>query len=154
MATTLQRRPLTNLLLTTLNAQLSVPIGDMVIPAGAGWDGVPNAPGATFNPYVVLVTLTASRSTGSFGDSQSEWQLAYMLESFGASREQCEWMADSARTALNVLAKQVITLGPDQYRMQQVRVDSIGAVNRVAVTEPAFYGQQDGISLWLSKELA
>lgn len=153
MATTITRRPLTNLLLVTLKAELPEnPIGDMLIPEGAGWTGVPNAPGAYFTPYCVLVTLTASRSTGAFGDSQSDWQMAYMLESFGASREQCEWMADRGRAALNVLTKQRIELGEDAYKVQQVRLDSIGAVNRVAVAEPAFYGQQDGLSIWVSKE--
>lgn len=154
MATSMHRRPLTGLLLSTLDTALEQPVGDMVIPQGGGWSGVPNAPGATFTPYVVLVTLTASRSTGPMGASQADWQMTYMVESFGASREQCEWMADHARSALDVLAKQQIVLGTDTYKVQQVRVDSIGAVNRVAVTEPAFYGQQDGLSLWLSKELS
>jgi hypothetical protein len=155
MATALQRRPVTNLLLATLMTSLpDNPVGDMVIPTGAGWTGVPNAPGATFTAYTVLVTLTASRSVGAFADSQSDWQITYMLESFGASREQCEWMADKARSALDPLAKQVHAFGTANYKIQQIRVDSIGAVNRVAVTEPAFYGQQDGMSLWLSKEIA
>lgn len=151
MTATLLRRPLTKALLDQL-ATLNVPIGDMVIPRAGGWSGAVNGPGSTFRPYVVLVTLTASRSSGAFADSQADWQIPYMVESFGASREQCEWMADSARDGLDALSKTRLQLGEDRYKVQQIRVDSIGAVNRVTVTEPAFYGQQDGYSIWLSKE--
>jgi hypothetical protein len=148
----LPRRELTNLLLATLLDATPL-VGDMVIPRGGGWDLAPNAPGAQFTPYTVLITLTASRSVGPFGESQADWQFPYMVESFGASREQCEYQADKVRSAFEQLAKTRHTFGTETHYVQQARVDSIGAVNRVAVTDPAFYGQQDGVTLWLSKEL-
>lgn len=151
MSSTFLRRPLTRALLDQLG-ELNVPVGDMLIPKASGWTNAVNAPGSKFRPYIVLVTLTASRTSGPFADSQADWQIPYMVESFGASREQCEWMADSAREGLDALSKTRLQLGEDRYKVQQIRVDSIGAVNRVTVTEPAFYGQQDGYSIWLSKE--
>jgi hypothetical protein len=154
VSTTLTRGPLTELLLVTL-AGLGKPVGDGVVPtkdAGAGWSGPPNAPGSQFTPFTVLITLSAGLSSGPFFDSQADWTVPFMLEAFGVSREQCEWMADAARSALAALTHQVITLGADHYKVQQVKTDSIGGVNRVMVTDPPFFGQQDGLSVWITKE--
>ena len=156
MSTTLVRGPLTQLLLSTLST-LGKPVGDGIVPrkeAGAAWSGPPNAPGSVFTPFTVLITLSAGLSSGPFADSQADWVVPYMLEAFGVSREQCEWMADAARSALHALTHQSFELGTDRYKVQQVKTDSIGGVNRVMVTDPPFYGQQDGLSVWITKEIS
>lgn len=154
MSTTIQRRLLTNQLLTTLAVALGKPVGDGVIPDDSGWTGTgPNAPGSTFIPYVVLTALTAvpAPGTGDFATPQGDWHMPYTCQSFGASRDQAEWMADAARDAFDTLTKTVIALGDANYKVQQVWTASIGGNNRVAATDPAYWGQQDTVNFWLAK---
>jgi hypothetical protein len=148
----LRRRFLTDVLLTQL-AITGKPVGDAVSPAAGGWIGEPNADGSNFVPYVVLVPGGATISSGPFGNTQADWQLAYTLTSFGVSREQCEWMADEARAAAVTLERQTVMLNGDGYAVQQAREQVIGPVQRVDATEPAYYGQTDSVTLWISREL-
>lgn len=148
----LQRRFLTDVMLSQL-ASTNKPVGDAISPAGGGWQGQPNADGSNFVPYVVCIPGPASVSSGPFGDTQADWQLDYTLISFGVSREQVEWMADSARVAAVTLPRTTVMLGPDGYAVQQARERIIGPVQRVDATEPAFYSQTDAVTLWISKEL-
>lgn len=151
MTATLHRRPLTAALLESL-LDAGKPVGDGVIPPGSAWSGEPNAPGSTFTPYLVLSTMTANTSSGPVGDPQGDWRLPYLVQSFGASREQAEWMADEARELAGGLRGQVLVLGADRYKVQQVYSASIGAVNRVDTYDPPYWGQQDQIVVWLTKE--
>lgn len=156
MTTSLRRGELTGQLLVTLRT-LGKPVGDGRAPRkgeGAGWDGPPNLPTSTFTPFLVLSALTAGRSSGPFGDPQGDWQLPYMLEAFGVDRDQCEWMADTARDSLGQLRGSKLTLGDATYKVQQVRTDSIGGIVPVMVTDPPFFGQEDGITVWISKEIS
>jgi hypothetical protein len=148
----LQRRYLTDLVLSQL-ASTGKPVGDAVSPSTGGWQGQPNADGSNFVPYVVCIPGPASMSSGPFGDTQADWQLDYSLISFGVSREQVEWMADSARLAAVTLPRSTVMLGSDGYAVQQARERIIGPVQRVDATEPAFYSQTDAVTLWISKEL-
>lgn len=148
----LYRRFLTDILLARLGTA-GQPVGDAVSPPGGGWIGQPNADGSNFTPYVVLTPGPASVSSGPIGDTQADWQLAYSMTSFGVSREQVEWMADTARAVAVTLARETVMLNGDGYAVQQAREQVIGPVQRVDATEPAYYGQTDSISLWISKEL-
>lgn len=153
MSATLQRRPLTDQMLTLL-AAIGKPVGDGVLPNSALWMGQPNVPGSVFEPFVVLSELLASRSTGPLTDSQADWQLPYMLSSFGVYREQAGWMADKARVAFDSLANTGITLGPDTYLVQQVHLDTIGAPSRADVADPPIWSVQDAVSIWVTKEIS
>lgn len=148
----LARRFLTDLVLTQLRT-INKPVGDATSPADGGWIGQPNADGSNFTPYVVLVPGPASVSSGPFGDTQADWQCDYTLICFGVSRQQCEWISDMARSAAVTLARKGVTLNGDDYAVLQARERIIGPVQRVDATEPAFFGQTDAITLWISKEL-
>jgi hypothetical protein len=150
--TPLARRELTNILLDRL-AESGKPVGDAVSPKDGGWIGQPNADGSNFIPYVVLIPGAATISTGPWGDTQADWQCGYSMLSFGVSREQCEWMADTARAAAVTLERTSYTLGSDDWAVLQARESVIGPIQRVDATEPAFYGQTDAVTLWISKEL-
>lgn len=127
------------------------PVGDGAIPAGANWVGGVNTPNSVFDPYVVVSEIVASHSSGPFSDSQADWQLPYLVESFGISREACSWMADKARLALTALRAQRFDLDSASYGVQQVRIDSIGAPVRVPSVQPPVWHTQDGITLWIGK---
>lgn len=148
----LARRALTSILLDKL-AETGKPVGDAVAPKDGGWIGQPNKDGSNFVPYVVLIPGAANVSSGPIGDTQADWQCAYTIISFGVNRQQCEWMADSARAAAVTLDRTTVMLNGDGYAVQQARETVIGPVQRVDATEPAFYGQSDAISVWISKEL-
>lgn len=153
MSAQIQRRLLTNALITTLET-LGKPVGDGVIPEHSGWNGAgPNAPSSSFIPYLVLTALTATPAplTGSLAEPQGDWHMPYSVQSFGVTRDQGEWMADKARTAFDVLSKTVIALGDASYKFQQIWTASIGGNNRVAQTDPAYWGQQDQVVFWLAK---
>ena len=145
----LYRGPLTDLMIATA-AVVGKPVGDGVIPAGAAWQGGPEE--STFVPWAVVSTLTASRSGGSIYDPQADWLVPYMVQSFGATRDQCEWLADRVRGEWAALELTTQTLGAHTYQVQQVRVDSIGGINRTDVVDPPVWGQQDQVTVWLTKE--
>jgi hypothetical protein len=126
-------------------------VGDTVIPVGSGWHGQPNAPGSQFVPYAVLIALTATISTGSIPDPQGDVVLPYSVQSFGVLPEQAQYVADRTREALAGMRGLVLDLGP-RYKIDQVRSDSLGGVNKVAETNSAFFGIQDGVSLSLRKQ--
>lgn len=151
MSTTLQLEPLTEILLTQLGTT-GFPVGDGMMPPNAWWKGQPNLNTSSAEPFTVLSSLAVGRSSGSFADSQSDWQVPYAVEAYGVSRAQCQWMADKARLVLGALQHQMLALGEDSYYVQQVRLDAITPVSLHPVTDPPIWFGQDGISVWLSKE--
>jgi hypothetical protein len=150
VSTTLQRSPLTDAVLTQLRT-LGPPVGDAVIPDSM-WIGQPNLPGSFADPFAVLSTLRAGDSSGSLGDSQSDWHMPYLIESFGVSRDQCDWIADRLRNLLTALRGQALALGPDHFKVQYVRVDDLGEPARIDAVDPPFYHSQDVITVWIGKE--
>lgn len=143
------RRGLTALLVETLAGQTGLPIGMAHAPRGGGWEGQPNSDGSNFVPYTVVSPQTATMASGPVQDPQSDRQLPYSLTSFGVMPEQCEWIADKARAAAESLKKTVVSLDRE-YRVQQVRTDVVGGLVRVDQTEPAYWGQTDVVTLWLT----
>lgn len=154
MSTNVARRPLTNLMISTVATGTNRPCGDGIVPASVGWQGQPNASGSNFIPYTVLQVLGASFSMGSFNDPESDWRFPYNLWSFGVRRDQCEAMADIARQSLSGLQGNIVTLGNQQYSIQQVRTDSIGGIVRYDQVDPPYWGQNDTVTVWISKELS
>lgn len=151
MTAPLLRSPLTDVVLQTLvdTGQL---IGDGVLP-DANWIGQPNLPGSVFKPFGVLSELTADRAEGPLGASQGDWQMPYMIEYFGIRRDQVDWIADKLRGALLGLRFTKLELGENTYKVQLVRPTSIGAPQQIDVTQPAFWHQQDSITIWIGKEV-
>lgn len=159
MSTNLHRGPLTDLLLAHTTTALSgygsgIPVGDGIVPAGAGWIGEPNDPTSHFQPYVVVLPGPANNSSGPVGVSQADWKLAYLLASYSVSRQAVEWQADRARDVWADLAKSQIDLQGQAYGVQQVRVESIGQVTRNDTTDPPYWEQIDGLTIWITKELS
>lgn len=152
MSATIQRGPLTDRLLTAL-ATTGKPVGDSAQPAGAAWASAPNVTGSQFTPYLVLTPMAASRSSGSIGMPQAEWQLPYAISAYGVLRSQVEWMADTARTALAALRNTVLALGTEHYKVQQVWTALIDRPVPNYATDPPIWTQHDQVSVWLTKEM-
>jgi len=150
-APAIARSPVTAAVVAALGAT-GKPVGDGVLP-DASWIGQPMAPGSVFEPFVVVSALTAGRSWGTVYDWQADWQLPYLIESFGLSREQCEWMTEVSRTAVFGMLGTTLVLNGVSYRVGFVHLDSIGLPNRRDTFQPPFYHQQDGITLWTFKEV-
>lgn len=153
MSATINRGPLTDALLAALTAHLDKPVGDAAQPADAAWGAAPNAPGSAFTPYVVLTPMAVQRSSGSIGVPQSEFQLPYAISSYGVLRSQVEWMADAARVALVSMRGTVLTLGAQDWKVQQVWTALIDRPVPDYATDPAVWAQHDQVSVWLSEVL-
>jgi hypothetical protein len=149
-APAIARSPVTAAVVAALGAT-GKPVGDGVLP-DASWVGQPMAPGSVFEPFTVVSELSASRSWGPIGDSQADWQLPYMVESFGLSREQCSWMANRARIAIIAMSGTDVTDGTTHYRISFIHLDSLGTPARIDTFQPPFYHGQDGMTLWTFKE--
>lgn len=149
--TTLQRSPLTDLVLTTLRTSGQV-IGDGEVP-DANWIGQPGMPGSAYQAFAVLSELTADHSEGPIGASQGDWRMPYMVECFGVRREQVSWLADKLRSVLAPLRFTTVDLGDATYKVQMVRTDVMGAPQQILVTNPPFWHQQDNVTVWIGKEV-
>lgn len=153
----LQRGALTDAVLVAARTQ-DKPVGDSEAPRGgvAGWQGPPNKDGTNFVPYSVVTPLTTGSGSGPIADPQGDVVVPYAVVSYGVSRTQCEWMADSVRAAIATMARSDVTMyagSPSEYqrRVQQVVAQQIGTVQRVADTDPPYYGQSDVVALWTSR---
>ena len=149
----MMRGLLTNAVLTQLETA-GKPIGDLKKPDGGGWPAGAgaNSPGTTFVPYAVLVPMTATITYGPLADNQADAQIPYTIESYGVDRDQCEWMADTARGVLAAMKRTLLDLGDGTYKVQQAFRSSIGGVQRIDGADPPFYGQSDVVTIWLAKE--
>jgi hypothetical protein len=160
MSTAIRRKPLTDAVLAAIRG-LTLPdstpmlaeVGSM--PLGAGWGtSQPNDPlGPGFAPYYVLTTMTAvpSQDAGSLAAPQEDWHIPYMVQSFGVAHQQAEWAGDEARTALDGLRGTILALGASNYRISQIWTSQIGGINRVPDSDPPYFSQQDGFTLWVAK---
>lgn len=143
------RRPLTAAVLAMF-ATTGKAVGDGVIP-DSGWVGKPMGPDAEFDPFVVVSEITADRSFGGLGDSQANWHMPYLVESFGVLRDQCAAMAELARSVLPSLKGATYLANGARYTVAYVRLDSMSAPVRVDVTDPPFWHSQDGFTCYLMK---
>lgn len=150
MSASFKRKPLTDLVLSTLATVTNFPVGDVIAPLAGGWQGQPNNTGSNFVPYSVVVPGMATKSWGGLKIPQSDWILPYTVWAFGVRRDQCEALADLCRSALEGLSQTTQTLASVQYRVLQIFTESIGAVQRFDSTDPPYYSQCDNQALWLS----
>ena len=147
----IERRNLSTAIVNALTDVLTQPIGLAHAPVGGGWNGQPNLDGSNFTPYVVVTPQTSTSASGPIADPQTDRQMPYALSSFGVMPEQTEWMADKARFIVSEMKKTTVVLGDGTYTIQQVRTDVIGGLTRVDATEPAYWGQVDVLTLWLTR---
>ncbi len=129
-------------------------VGDAEIPqyANTGWgQGGPNVPGNTFTPYGILIRGTAMPGAGSLADPRGDWKVPYTLQTYGASREQVELVADWFREPLDAMLHEIIELDNGNYRVQQTEWMALGGIERVPGTTPSYFGEQDQFTLWLAK---
>lgn len=149
----LSRRNLTDALLAAVGTTTDLPVLDAQPPSNTnfGWSGQPGEAGSTFTPYTILTPQQSSNATGPLADTHSDWRLSYSLTSFGTSREQCEWIADLARSSLYGLQRDTFDGIDSDYTILQVRTDTIGGVIRSDVTNPPMFGQTDIYSVWVAK---
>jgi hypothetical protein len=126
------------------------PVGLAHAPKGGGWQGQPNLDTSDFVTYAVVTPQTATNAMGPMSDPQADRQIPYALSCFGLTPEQTEWMADKTRAAVEALKKTTVVLGDGSYKVQQVRTDVIGGLQRVDQTEPPYWGQTDVVTLWLT----
>lgn len=160
MSTAIHRKPLTDAILVQLRllelpdtTLIKAEVGSM--PLGAGWGThQPNDPtGPGFAPYYVLTTMTAvpSQDAGSIAAPQEDWHFPYMVQTFGAAHEQTETYADKARNALAAMKDTILALGASNYKISQIWTSQIGGINRVPDSDPPYFSQQDGFTLWVAK---
>lgn len=155
----LQRKGLTDLVLSTLRAQ-NFHVGDVNPPdykissMQAGWNGQPGLPGSTFLPYGVLTPLTATITSGPMKDPQGDIRLPYQLSVYGLDRAQVELLMDKFRIALDVLRNQHITLNTQDHKIQQVNWTTMGGVVRADSTDPATMGEIDIFTVWMTRSVA
>ena len=143
------RGDLTALLLEKIRAEFIC--GDAEAPEEGGWDGPPTKSGSSYQSYVVLTPMPASDQSGPFSDSSADWTLPYRIDSYGISREQVEYQADRSRALLRPTNRENMTAGGDDYRIQQVRTQSLGGVGRTDNTEPSEYSQSDVIAVYVTR---
>jgi len=148
----LYRSDVTELVLSTVLAETTNPVGDASSPnVTYGWSGTPGEIGSTYTPYTVIYPQSASSSSGPVADPLADWKLPYSLTSYGATRAQCEWLCDIARSALLELDRTTVVCGDATYTIQQAKVDVIGSVIRSDALQPPTFGQTDVVSIWVTK---
>ena len=149
----LSKRNLTNLLLEVLAEQTGFPVGDGDHPEPPyGWSGQSGVPGNSFSPYSILTPQPSGGAQGPFSDTHADWRLNYSVASFGTNRAQCEWIADSARSAFYSLKKVSVDGVDGTYTIMQIRTESIGGIVRSDAVEPPTFGETDTFVVWITKE--
>lgn len=149
------RRPLSKEIVSVLSLTEHVAaVGLAMMPPNAGWDGQPSKDATRFRPYSVVNAGASGGYTGPISGNLQDWQLPYMVSTFGISPEQTEFIADEIRFQFVTMKNLHLTLGVSNYKVQQVKIESIGSIQRVDATDPAYFGQTDSYTVWLSKELA
>lgn len=127
-------------------------IGLVHAPDGVAWSKEPNRDSSTFTPYGVITPGASQSPTGSIGADSEDWRLPYSIISFGVLPDQAEYVADEIRTALRSLKNESIAAGDETYRVQQVKIESIGGIQRVDTPDPSYFGQTDVVTVWITKE--
>lgn len=116
-------------------------VGDGVAPAGYGWQGAPGQSG--FTGYVTVYELTGGTLDGTIGLPDDDASLLYQFTATGATRKQCEWVADKARTT--ILASSLLIAG---RQVQRVTVDMLGGTTRDDSVQPPVFFSPDRYRIW------
>lgn len=134
----------------------AMPVGLSKAPADGGWDGQPSEDESSYQPYGVLIPGSSGpRSSEEFSHNMggSDWKLPYTVSSFGILPNQTEFAADDFREVFAGMMDQLIIAGDETYLVQQVRIESIGGLQRVDSVDPQIYAQTDSFTIWLGEEI-
>lgn len=153
MPSYLPRGELTTILVEAVRSD-GILVGDGVAPDTGGWDDDPNVPTSRYLPYLMLNPMAVADPTGPLGDSSTDFRVPYSVMSSGISRKQVEFYSDKGRKVLVELERTVLSLTGGDWKIQQVRANSIGGVTRTDNTEPSEFTQTDVVTVYLSKELS
>lgn len=114
----------------------SLRVGDSEKPANSGWAGA--AGESTFRGYVVVHPVGGFDIGGTLDEpSDDVWPLM-QVTSYGATRAQCEEIADDARAAM--LSGSFVVAGRSLGRW---RIDLVGVVTRTDDVQPPIYMAPD-----------
>ena len=150
----LSRKPLTDLLISTLASGLGKPVGDSTTPTETyGWTGQPDAPGSTFIPYIIVTPGSTTNIKGPLSDTHADINLPYQVSGFGVTRAQCEWIMDASRDILDTLKRTDVVAGSETYRLSDISLSTLGGVARGNVGEYEVFGQTDIMNIFASKQL-
>lgn len=129
-------------------------IGDGIAPEEAGWSqGQPGAPDSVFVAYGVLKSLSANPSQRPpVGDVNAAWVIPYTVTSWGAVREQADYVSDLVTTAVAGISK---VRGEDSpipgFGIQLVEVVSLGSVERSDQVDPKLWTRSDPINVRVAR---
>lgn len=139
MTTLHTARLTTDAVVAVLDANLpaNILVGDGEAPIGAGWQGTPGQ--SSFHGYVVVYPIFTSPGEGSMLYPESDTDAEYQVSTVGATRQQCEFVADLSR---------IIILGTP------VAVSGRGVMRVLAVPGSAGALREDTgqPQLWVSRE--
>lgn len=132
--------------LDVLRASSEQLVGDGVKPDGCGWlNGEPNS--GVFAPYTVLGFVSGQQrdDTWRYVEGVRAWSLQWRLAHYGASRAQCDFIADRVRSAVaDVVRSQV-----GDYQVSGARWAALGGVLRDDSVNPALWSASDTLILML-----
>lgn len=126
-------RSLTDAIISALETA-TLTVGDGTKPAGAGWQGTPGS--ANFNPYVVVYPTPGGFYDGTVGDAFADARVDYTISSFGASREQAQWGADTVFATLTDPSN--VTVSGRTVQLLRPDVDG-GVIRDDDVTPPIYH---------------
>lgn len=129
-------RAVTDAIITVLTGA-GLRVGDSEKPANSGWAGT--AGQSTFRGYVVVHPVGGFDIDGTLdAPSDDVWPLV-QVTSYGATRSQCEELADDAREAM--LASPAAVVG--SRTIARWRIDLVGVVTRTDDVQPPIYMAPD-----------
>jgi hypothetical protein len=132
---TVSSRTLTDAILAVLD-DAGLTVGDGMQPDGSGWQEPRGV--ASFVPYAVLHNI-GGRADGPIDDPSADALSTYQVTGVGATREQAEWVADTARQALLPPG----AIESDDCTVQLVTVDRFGGCRRDDTVEPVVWMTSD-----------
>lgn len=131
-------RAVTDAVVATLEAA-GLTVGRGEAPDQAGWQGTPAA--STFKPYVVVHPLAGGQLDGAIDWGFEDAEIRYQINAVGATQQQAEWAADTARAAL--LDNDLAVAGRAVHRADV----ELGGARRDDQTQPPIWWIADRITL-------
>lgn len=152
-----QRGVLTDLLLEFLESvmvqdETQIVVCDGLAQPGVGWPGDPGE--GSFVPYTVLKTgpaNTIAAEPTTLGGQHGTWLCGYLLSSYGSSRQQCDWCADTTRAAvLRFDQDEPLDLG-EQWSIESITFNQLGPVDQNQAITPALWSATDQVFLRINR---
>ena len=78
--------------------------------------------------------------------------IPYTVSGFGSTREQCEWIMDDSREAIEALEGRTVE-GRGRWKISYVDTKSIGGIVRGGPEDSPVFGQTDTFILFVSEEI-